>query len=122
MGINYFLTLVLPFVHIILGLSIAVFLLIVFPKNVRDMDPEWLVNNIKTILLNSFGMGGFVSISIGLLWVAINGDWPSNYIPTSSVSTSIFITVIYLSTHIWNDIKSFKMEIERKYGLVAESR
>ena len=118
MGTNDFLMVILPNIHIILGVLLTGFLLIVFPKNIRKMDREWIVNNIKPILLTSFGVGGFTSICIGLSFVAINGDWPSDYIPTSGVSTSIVITIIYIATLIYHDIKSFKKDIERRYGTV----
>jgi len=84
------------------------------------MDPSWLKNNIKTILFISFGIGGFVPICIGLSFVVLDGNWPSNYIPPKEVTTPIVITIIYLITLICHDIKSYKEEIELRYGSVEK--
>jgi len=118
MEVNTLLSMILPHIHIISGLILFFFLLIIFPKNAREMDPEWILNNIKTILLTSFGIGGFVSICIGLSFVAVTGNWPSEYIPVTSVETAIVITIIYLGTLIFHDIKSYKKQIEERYGTV----
>ncbi len=115
---NKILTIIFPYVHIILGIILLIFLLTIFPKEVKKMDPDWLVNNIKPILPMSFGIGGFISVCIGLLCVVLNGSWPSNYIPANSISTSVVIMIIYLGTLIYHDVKSYKKEIKTKYGIV----
>ena len=118
MEINQLLTALLPRIHIISGIILFIILLIKFPKKVKTMDPNWLNNNWRRILLTSFGIGGFISICIGLLFLLINGNWPSDYIPANTISTSLIITLIYLVTLIYQDIKSYKSEIELRYGIV----
>jgi len=107
--------------HLIFSIITFVIMLTRFPKEAREKDPNWLYNNIWNMLTTSFAIGGFITLGIGLCFLGINGLWPSNYIPTNTMTTSIFMVVIYLVALAYHNWKSYVKNIEEKYRLPKAS-
>jgi len=103
--------------HLICGIVIFIFMCFTFPKEARKKDPNWWYNNIWNMLTTSFAIGGFITLCIGLSLLGINGVWPSQYIPPNTITTSIFMIVIYLLALGYYNWKSYAVSIEEKYGM-----
>lgn len=116
MDIYNLLASLLNYSHIIFSLIILIVMCIKFPMELKKKDPDWLQNNIGQIIGTSFGIGGFLTLIIGLCFLAIDGRWPSEYISPVSVGTSIFIVVIYLLVLAHHQWKTWTKEIATRYG------
>ena len=117
MDIYNLLVSLLNYSHIISSLIILIVMCIKFPKELKKKDPNWLQNNIGNIVGNSFAIGGFLTLSIGLCFLGIKERWPSEYISPTSVGTSIFIVVIYLLVIAHHQWKTWTTDIEKMYGI-----
>lgn len=116
MDIYAIVALFLNYSHIIFSLMIFIVICIKFPKELKDNDPDWLRNCLGNFIGTSFGIGGFLTLSIGLCFLAIVERWPSEYIAPTSVGTSIFIVVIYLLVTAHHEWKTWTKDIASKYG------
>ncbi len=110
------------FSHVILSIIILITLCFKFPKKLKQKDPRWLRNNIAHIVGTSFGIGGFLTLSIGLCLLAILRKWPTDYISPTAVGTSIFIVVIYLLVIAHDQWKTWVTDITRRYGVPQSSK
>jgi hypothetical protein len=112
----------LNYSHIIFSLIILILLCIKFPKKLKKKDPDWLRNNIGYLIGTSFGIGGFLTLTIGLCFLEIEEEWPSQYISPRSVGTSIFIVIIYLLVIAHHQWKTWTKDIETRYGTPQPKR
>lgn len=107
--------------HIIFSLIIFIAICIKFPKELKDNDSDWLRNGLGKFIGTSFGIGGFLTLSIGLCFLAIVERWPSEYISPTAVGTSIFIVVIHLLVTAHYEWKRWTTDIEKMYGIPEPS-
>lgn len=103
--------------HLIGSILVLIIMLIKFPESAKKKDPNWWYNNIWNMLTTSFAIGGFIAMGIGFSFLAINGVWPSDYIPVNTITTSIFMIVIYLIAEAYHHWKSYVNNIEEKYEI-----
>lgn len=121
MDIYAIIALFLNYSHIIFGVIVLVLICMKFPKKVKEIDPNWLYNNIGDIIGRSFAIGGFITLCIGFGVLAIMGSWPSDYIKPTTIATSIFIVVIYLLVLAYHQWNTWAIDIEKKYGIPQPS-
>ena len=109
MNIDNFVILLLNYSHVIFSLIILIIMCFKFPEEVKSKDPDWLRNNIGHIIGSSFGIGGFLTLSIGLCLLGVNGSWPDRntnrppiticeYLPFGG--GPFFVSTIVLLIHI----------------------
>lgn len=119
--VNTIFTFITNYSHIIFSIIIFIIICSKFPKEIKKKDPDWLRNSIGVLIGTSFGIGGFLTLSIGLIFLAIAERWPSEYISPISVGTSIFIVVIYLLVTAHHEWKTLTRDIANRYATLKPS-